>query len=51
MSSVAEKTVDNGVNVAALIGAREALGQAPQAAKFNWRATCRWVSGTPAARA
>ncbi len=46
MSTVAEKTVDNGVNVAALIGAREALGQAPQAAKFNWRATCHWVNGT-----
>jgi uncharacterized OsmC-like protein len=39
-------TVDNGVNVAALLEAREALRQAPEAAKFTWRATCRWVKGT-----
>ncbi len=38
--------VDNGVNVDALLGAREALAQAPEAARFNWRATCNWVSGT-----
>jgi uncharacterized OsmC-like protein len=41
-----EKKVDNGVNVAALLAAREALTAAPQAAKFNWRATCKWVNGT-----
>ncbi|HEX6297327.1 MAG TPA: OsmC family protein [Burkholderiales bacterium] len=41
-----EKKVDNGVNVAALLAAREALTAAPQAAKFNWRATCKWVKGT-----
>jgi uncharacterized OsmC-like protein len=40
------KQVNNGVNVAALLGAREALSNAPEAAKFNWRATCKWVSGT-----
>jgi uncharacterized OsmC-like protein len=39
-------TVDNGVNVAALLGAREALTQAPEAAQFKWRATCEWVNGT-----
>ena len=38
--------VDNGVNVEALLGAREALGQAPEGAKFNWRATCNWIGGT-----
>lgn len=37
---------DNGVNVAALLGAREALGAAPQAAQFTWRATSEWVRGT-----
>ena len=42
----AEKKVDNGVNVEALIGAREALSQAPEAARFNWRATCKWINGT-----
>jgi uncharacterized OsmC-like protein len=41
-----DKTVDNGVNVQALLGAREALSQAPEAAKFTWRATCEWVNGT-----
>ena len=40
------KTVDNGVNVEALLGAREALTEAPEAAKFQWRATCNWVKGT-----
>jgi uncharacterized OsmC-like protein len=44
--STTGKTVDNGVNVEALIGAREALTEAPEAAKFNWRATCKWVNGT-----
>ena len=46
MSAVAEKQVNNGVNVEALLGAREALGKAPQAAKFTWRATCKWMKGT-----
>ena len=46
MTAVAEKQVNNGVNVDALLGAREALSKAPEAAKFNWRATCKWVSGT-----
>jgi uncharacterized OsmC-like protein len=34
------------VNVAALLDAREALTQAPEAAKFTWRASCEWVNGT-----
>jgi uncharacterized OsmC-like protein len=38
--------VDNGVNVDALLEAREALSNAPQAAQFKWRATCEWVGGT-----
>jgi uncharacterized OsmC-like protein len=41
-----EKSVDNGVNVEALLGAREALTEAPEGAKFTWRATCQWVNGT-----
>lgn len=40
------KIVDNGVNVEALLGAREALTQAPEAAMFQWRATCNWINGT-----
>jgi uncharacterized OsmC-like protein len=41
-----DATVDNGVNVGALLDAREALSQAPEAAKFQWRAKCEWVAGT-----
>jgi uncharacterized OsmC-like protein len=37
---------DNGVNVAALLAAREALTNAPEAANFKWRATCSWKNGT-----
>lgn len=39
-------TIDNGVNVEALLGARAALQQTPEAAKFTWRATNTWVKGT-----
>lgn len=38
--------VNNGVDVAALLGAREALDATPEAAQFTWRATCAWVNGT-----
>jgi uncharacterized OsmC-like protein len=44
--SVTDSPVDNGVNVAALLEAREALSNAPEAAQFQWRATCEWVNGT-----
>ena len=39
-------SVDNGVNVEALLGAREALTAAPEAAQFKWRASCEWKNGT-----
>jgi uncharacterized OsmC-like protein len=38
-------TADNGVNVQALLDAREALKGAPQAAQFTWRATSAWQGG------
>jgi uncharacterized OsmC-like protein len=38
--------VNNGVNVQALLDAREALKGAPEATKFTWRATCKWEDGT-----
>jgi uncharacterized OsmC-like protein len=38
--------IDNGVNVDALLEARQALTDAPEAAQFTWRATCKWVNGT-----
>ena len=43
---MAEISVNNGVNVAALLAAREALTAAPEAAKFKWRASCKWQNGT-----
>ncbi|SLN69805.1 OsmC-like protein [Roseovarius litorisediminis] len=39
------KIADNGVNVEALLGAREALSEAPAAAQFTWRAACEWQNG------
>ncbi len=44
--SEAAIAADNGVNVEALLGAREALTEAPEAAKFVWRAASEWKSGT-----
>jgi uncharacterized OsmC-like protein len=38
--------VNNGVNVQALLDAREALKGAPEATKFTWRASCKWQNGT-----
>ena len=38
--------VDNGVNVGALLGVREALAETPEIAQFQWRATVSWVGGT-----
>ena len=40
------KPTENGVNVEALIAAREALTDAPEAAQFRWRAACEWKDGT-----
>jgi uncharacterized OsmC-like protein len=36
---------DNGVNVQALLDAREVLKGAPEAAQFTWRASSRWQGG------
>lgn len=44
--SPTDTPVDNGVNVDALLDAREALSEAPEAAQFKWRAKCEWVQGT-----
>jgi len=43
---MAKLSVNNGVNVEALLEARKALTAAPEAAKFNWRASCKWQNGT-----
>ena len=39
-------SADNGVNVGALLAAREAVSETPEAAQFKWRATCAWQNGT-----
>src|SRR5580658_10351613 len=38
-------TITNGVNVQALLDAREVLKGAPEAAQFTWRASAKWQSG------
>jgi len=45
---MAQTSVNNGVNVEALLAAREALKNAPAAAEFTWRASCKWQNGTHA---
>ena len=47
--STTEPVADNGVNVEALLDARTALTDAPEAAEFTWRATTEWVRGTHSA--
>ncbi len=44
----AEIAAQNGVNVEALLGAREALTAAPEAACFTWRVASEWKNGTHA---
>lgn len=44
-NNVSENTVDNGVNVEALLGAREAMGAMPAAAAFVFKAQSEWVDG------
>lgn len=38
-------TVDNGVDIEALLGARQAIEEAPEAGQFTWRARCKWIDG------
>ncbi|MGE5289816.1 MAG: OsmC family protein [Micromonosporaceae bacterium] len=44
--TITGRPVDNGVNVAALLAARDALSATPEAAQFTWRASCTWRNGT-----
>ena len=44
--TITDSPVNNGVNVQALLGAREALSASPDAAQFTWRASCTWRNGT-----
>jgi uncharacterized OsmC-like protein len=44
--TITDTPIDNGVNVQALLDARDALSAAPPAAEFTWRASCTWRRGT-----
>ena len=44
--TITDSPIDNGVNVQALLGARDALAAAPEHAQFTWRASCTWRNGT-----
>ncbi|HEX4251997.1 MAG TPA: OsmC family protein [Pseudonocardia sp.] len=44
--TLADTPVDNGVNVGALLGVRDALPETPEIAQFQWRADVSWVKGT-----
>lgn len=46
MTITESETTNNGVNIEALLGARQALTDAPPAAAFTWKGTNTWVSGT-----
>jgi uncharacterized OsmC-like protein len=46
MTNTETPTADNGVDVAHLLAARQALTDTPEAAQFQWRARCDWVRGT-----
>lgn len=41
-----DRTIDNGVAIDDLRAAREALTENPEAARFQWRVSSTWVSGT-----
>lgn len=45
--TITENTTNpNGVNIEALLGARQALTEMPPAAAFTWKGACEWQSGT-----
>ena len=45
-TSTTTVSADNGVNVQALLDARQALSEAPEAAQFTWKASNEWLYGT-----
>src|ERR1700744_1345601 len=45
--AVMTTAASNGVNVQALLDAREVLKGAPEAAQFTWRASASWQDGVP----
>jgi uncharacterized OsmC-like protein len=45
MTTTENPVADNGVNVQALLDARDVLAGAPEAAQFKWRASSSWTNG------
>jgi uncharacterized OsmC-like protein len=46
MSTTTTAPADNGVNVEALLGVREASATSPEITQFQWRSNVTWVNGT-----
>lgn len=46
MTSTTTPVSRNGVDIQAILGAREALTAAPPAAAFTWKGRCEWRNGT-----
>ena len=46
MTDISTSLDPNGVNVEHLLGARNALGETPEAGQFKWRVTNQWLHGT-----
>ena len=44
--TITSTPVENGVNVEALLGARDAFADHPEIAQFQWRSSVTWVNGT-----
>jgi uncharacterized OsmC-like protein len=44
--TITKTPVDNGINLQALLDARQAVTDDPQLGDFQWRASCTWVKGT-----
>ena len=44
-TTIENSTIDNGVNVEALLGARAAITETPELGKFTWRVSNTWLKG------
>lgn len=46
ITDITDTPVDNGIDLGALLDARNALSDQPDLAAFEWRAACTWRNGT-----
>lgn len=44
--TITKTPIDNGINLQALLDARDAVTADPGLAEFEWRTSCSWVKGT-----